>query len=477
MKQQIPFARKKRQIKFKLKLVRKYALALIVTLGMKQGLAQQVNFAAPVLDPFNIYHNFYFDSLYGNYNVQIYEQFIDIDNDEDLDLMFFDLNAMEENFYDRQKFYFQKNTVNENGKFGDTIKIGIDNFSISGMFNSNEHSLVDLDKDGDLDLYGKGTSVGYSHYDFLFVKENNSNLIDKIELGDISPDLDENIGGCNDTYSGCSTYFLTGDLDNDENEDILSIYQLRIDPSDGSDTTLFIFFKNNGALELNPFNERIYNPFNIESIASKFVGDSLLVRDIYLHDMNSDGYNDLILSYISSFNTNIKWHLEAFYADNLTGNFDGGRSQLITEDNFSGINRNSSNNFLFVDIDADGDVDIYKDTRFSQYLVSDTLYINNQLDTLYFIENLSPTTDIVNQEKLVYQLFPNPVIDQALLTFSNKKYEKATFELFNAYGQLVQVASTNEEQIVIDAKEQSPGFYTFRVTLGNEYTSGKLIIE
>ncbi|MEZ5024614.1 MAG: T9SS type A sorting domain-containing protein [Chitinophagales bacterium] len=457
--------------------MRKYALALMVTLGMKQGLAQQVNFAEPVLDPFNIYHNFYFDSLYGNYNVQIYEQFIDIDNDEDLDLMFFDLNAIEENFYDRQKFYCQKNTINENGKFGDTIKIEIDNYSKGRIFHYEDHSLVDLDKDGDLDLYGKGSSIGYSSYDHLVLYENNSSLIVEFELGDISPDLDENIGGCDGTYSGCYAAFTMGDLDNDMLIDIVTSYQYVYDYLDGSDTAYFMFFKNNGSSTLNPMEDRIYNPFNLESVISKFVGDSLFIYDLYIGDLNGDEYNDLVLSYLSRNDTSKIWYLEVFYADNLTGNFDGGRSQLITEDDFSGINRNSSNNFLFVDIDADGDVDIYKDTRFSQYLVSDTLYINNQLDTLYFIENLSPTTDIVNQEKLEYQLFPNPVIDQALLTFSNKKYEKATFELFNAYGQLVQLTTTNEEQIVIDAKEQSPGFYTFRITLGNEYTSGKLIID
>ncbi|MEZ5004173.1 MAG: hypothetical protein R2730_14170 [Chitinophagales bacterium] len=79
------FQRKKRQKAFRQKLLRNYMLAFLSMLSIKELKAQELPFAEPLIEPFNIFHigaNDSSETFSNNYF------FIDIDLDGDLDLFF-----------------------------------------------------------------------------------------------------------------------------------------------------------------------------------------------------------------------------------------------------------------------------------------------------------------------------------------------------------------------------------------------------
>ena len=83
----IRFGRIKRQKALRQKLMRHYLIALISLLSFKEIKAQELPFAEPIIEPFNIYQNGYGQNL-DTLTLQYF--FLDIDLDGLKDLFFID---------------------------------------------------------------------------------------------------------------------------------------------------------------------------------------------------------------------------------------------------------------------------------------------------------------------------------------------------------------------------------------------------
>jgi len=229
--------------------------------------------------------------------------FVDLDNDGDQDLVVGD-------DYEQIKYY-----INEDNLF--TEQLGEDNPFRDIRNTDLAPAFIDADEDGDLDLV-----VGTSRSGLLYYS--NENLVFTLESGDNSPfeTISENLN---------FTYPTFGDVDADGDIDLIV----------GERYGTIKYFTNDN----NIFTEEVgdNNPF---SEVSSFLPQPVLV------DFNADGNLDLVLPSQS----------EIEYFENNGDN--AFTERLDNENPFNDINslvnaRSSEKALGFIDIDTDGDLDLY----------------------------------------------------------------------------------------------------------------------
>ena len=75
-----------------------------------------------------------------------------------------------------------------------------------------------------------------------------------------------------------------------------------------------------------------------------------------------------------------------------------------------------------------------------------------------------------------FKVFPNPVIQQSVIYFSNDKKELFDFRIFNLRGKLVQQKYLKEAFVELTANEFPAGVYHYQLLLKNEIKySGKIV--
>ncbi len=190
---------------------------------------------------------------------------------------------------------------------------------------------VDIDNDGDLDLFiGHDTNSINSDYDALtfYVNNGSVNLPSFVRSFALPSDLGNLVDDFSNTQQNIAPAFV--DFDGDTDPDLVV----------GNAAGILRYFENTGSLGSPVFTERVgaSNPFNGFNLGGNSVPT--------FADIDNDGDKDAIVG--SQFN-----NIRLF--ENIGGTF-----TLVTgvNDPFDGVDVGNHSNPEFVDLDADGDLDV-----------------------------------------------------------------------------------------------------------------------
>lgn len=132
---------------------------------------------------------------------------------------------------------------------------------------------------------------------------------------------------------------------------------------------------------------------------------------------------------------------------------------------------------------------VYYPSNNNSYLCRDLEIVKeDSKDIMYFATDhgiYRYSNSLVNVDKITIQnecfwnLYPNPMIDKATLSFTNLKAEKFTFILQDIQGNYVRtISNITTNQVIINKDKLQKGLYIFQLrNEREEYASGKLIIN
>lgn len=329
------------------------AAMLLITMGGVQ--AQQ--FAAGVQNPFGL----------TNVGSNVRPSFGDIDNDGDYDLIVGNSSG---------DFYFFENTgTNQNPNFASAA---VDTFGLSTNAGYISPSLVDIDDDGDFDIF-------YSNYfgEKLYRPNLGTAANPSFSSQSSNPfNLSNNVNGYN---SYVTSAFV--DIDNDGDIDIL---EGNTSFSGGNPFDFFLFYENTGSATAPSFGASVEDTFNLSGVGQAtptFV------------DIDKDGDMDM---FTGSGNGSY------FYFEN-TGSATAPSFTAAVQDTFGLSDVGNGGAPVFVDIDNDGDMDMFTG-------------VSN--GTLYFFENLDSTVISsleIEQEQNLLSVYPNPVAEELTIEFPESR--------------------------------------------------------
>jgi hypothetical protein len=337
---------------------------------------------------------------------------------------------------------------------------------------------VDIDNDGDLDLFNAAYDTNSGYIDNLVFQENigsasSPNFDDSVinpfnfNLGSnymiISPlfaDIDndgdfdllatgyygtplffENIGTASapnfgtvqtSPFSLSFNYtFLTdiADLDNDGDFDLLGFQSVYNGPSN------FVYFENTGNATSPSFASPVSNPFGLTATSSYYFSFGAL------SDIDKDGDLDILRT--DYYTSNFFYHENTGTASSPSfANGNGTPSPFsLSTTNYLGFPR-------FADIDGDGDEDLFAGEYYGN-----TLFYENT--------GFANVDEIDNQNSL--SLFPNPTNDFLNISIKTKKeIEVLTIESID--GKVLRINTSNKEKLSIDVSDLKPGNYFLKAT-------------
>ena len=179
-------------------------------------------------------------------------------------------------------------------------------------------------------------------------------------------------------------------------------------------------------------------------------------------DINKDGYTDIILDHLESFTLMI----------NNNGKFEDQSYLLVNMENEFLVGAlGTSPKARFIDLDQDGDFDIY-----SQMVAFENMGIDS---TITQIDKSEQKICPVNFKLL--QNYPNPFNPITKINYIIPKTSFVTIEVYDILGKRI-VSLVKEEKapgiysIQFDGSKLSSGFYFYRIQAGNFTESKKLIL-
>ena len=314
-------------------------------------------FDPPVFNAFNL-------QAPGNYLNKV--DFVDIDNDGDLDMF-------TNGYYGVIRFQENIGTANV-PNFAPAVE---NPFGLDSVANGYTYScdLADIDGDGDMDLFLSG------YYGNITFFENIGTAI----APDFGP---QQVGPFN--MPGANGYLIMSDIVDIDGDGDLDLLGFQLDYNNGNG---FAFFENTGTPTTPSFAAPVLDTFNIDMSATTYYFDYADFADLDL-----DGDLDMIST--SYYGT------ELFYYENVgTATAPNFAPAVNSPFNISPITNSGyfyTISPTFADLDGDGDQDI---------LISE--YYNNIL----FYENIQYNLSIDQSDQVTdLQVFPNPTRD--ILRFS-----------------------------------------------------------
>jgi hypothetical protein len=325
---------------------------------MTAGEMQAQTFAAPVQNPFNLARiqtsPLNIGAAYGSIPT-----FVDIDNDGDYDI--FSAN----NVYNNDIVFFENTGTASVPSFAaqEFLPFGLDTTG----FVAYSTELVDIDGDGDFDLFGAyGNSISYSE------NTGTANIPDF----DGASQIPFGLTVLQSNYLHNSLEFA--DLDNDGDYDLLSAAVGR-----------FYYYENTGTATTPAFAAPAIDTFGLTGISI-----NIEVTDFHLLDWDNDGDLDLFSGSRSG----------SFYYYENTGTASAPDFAAPAIDTFGLTDITILNSYTYgstvsmVDIDNDGDLD----------LMSGEFYAN----FFYYRNDEIVATEEYLQKNITFNIYPNPVSEQ-----------------------------------------------------------------
>lgn len=380
----------------------------------------------------------------------------------------------------------------------------------SGQLGNKIPNLVDIDGDGDLDLFESfvNTNVNQS---VLFLYQKNLGTASNPEF-DIIPDQNVFNLGTDTILNPGTNDFDFADLDNDGDYDIL----ITDISSQGS---IFLFYENIGTTSNPIFDSPEINPFGLDSIENIFLLPTFV-------DLDNDGDFDIMCTtdygnflYYKNTGTSsnpsygspqpnpfglepLDYYTFLTFPDFADLDGDGDLDMIgynnynyestlvyrenigtVVTPNFSDEETNTPLDYTIpvgatgllecADLDNDGDVDVilnlYEVTP--NYDGAETLYFEN-------LGNMTSTSTIDNDLSMI--AFPNPTEDFLNVSgdvFVDSKY--INLDIYNSNGALIsqntQFNFGQKLNLTIDISHLNRGHYTIKLEIDNEYKAVSFI--
>jgi hypothetical protein len=332
--------------------------------------------------------------------------FIDLDNDGDLDM----LTGLQGGDFG----LFDNIGSNESPSFGD---IDLEPFLLGPVGSNATPFLIDLDNDGDYDVFSGSTS-GFIFFE-NFGDENMASFITEVQspYNIISP------------TGICRPYFV--DIDNDGDPDLFS----------GSTDGNIYYYEYSGTLGNPEFEPSVINAFGFSDVGIRSAPSFV--------DIDEDGDFD---AFVGEKNGDI------YYFENI-GNAEVAEFDLIGMNLFGISYMQDDAKPFFVDIDDDSDLD---------------LIVGGAVGDYYYFENLNTGLSVIEQLQLKILIYPNPASDRIFIENKNKM-QMDDILIYNQLGQQVFNQRFHDEQLDISSLEA--GIYIIEVIANNTKYREKLVIQ
>ena len=426
----------------------KYILGSLAFLfGLETNNIKAQSFSSPIINPFGITLN---SNISGENYYTGKAQFVDLDNDGDLDLLYetLDIDTSYYSYYSNNVFVFHENLgSNTSPQFSIPIKNPFNltspqNFSLYGSLLS--HNLIDLDNDGDYDLlasysgfyqnyiYGSYTYDQSAHTVFKYYENIGNASIPLFAAQQTNP-----FGLELDSVIGISDVV---DIDGDGDYDVIS--SIAVFGNQGYIQNQDMGFIENIGTSNNP---QFSNP-QVNLIGITFPTSYYPVMPSF-GDIDGDGDYDLLTTpYDDNGNSEYKF----LYQQNKGSSTNAIMSLqaqnpfgLSPDTSYAGIIINSE----IVDLDGDGDMDI----------VTSGFYGDNFL----FFENNNSSTSVFDKSNEV-SIFPNPA--KNILNIQTYK----SFDRIEIIDQLGKTIINKDFYKTLNISTLSKGMYTVNLYKGNE---------
>ena len=426
----------------------KYILGSLAFLfGLETNNIKAQSFSSPIINPFGITLN---SNITGENYYTGKAQFVDLDNDGDLDLLYetLDIDTSYYSYYSNNVFVYHENLgSNTSPQFSIPIKNPFNltspqNFSLYGSLLS--HNLIDLDNDGDYDLlasysgfyqnyiYGSYTYDQSAHTVFKYYENIGNPSIPLFAAQQTNP-----FGLELDSVIGISDVV---DIDGDGDYDVIS--SIAVFGNQGYIQNQDMGFIENIGTSNNP---QFSNP-QVNLIGISFPTSYYPVMPSF-GDIDGDGDYDLLTTpYDDNGNSEYKF----LYQQNKGSSTNAIMSLqaqnpfgLSPDTSYAGIIINSE----IVDLDGDGDMDI----------VTSGFYGDNFL----FFENNNSSTSVFDKSNDV-SIFPNPA--KNILNIQTYK----SFDRIEIIDQLGKTIINKDFYKIFNISTLSKGMYTINLYKGNE---------
>lgn len=381
-------------------------------------------------------------------------QLVDLDNDGDLDIF-----MAEEWEYGFAFYYYENEGTPSVPKFKSSVKrpFNIDETNVSADSDYNP-MFVDIDNDGDLDLFTTGTDYvsngkQESKYAGLLFFENEGTA----SAPSFKEPVFEGLTQTNDDdpkmyYSECVLMDADGDGDYDllsfnANEETYSFEDADYIISGGA----LEYFENTGTTTAHKFEWKSENPFGFTP--------SVINPAAASGDIDLDGDTDLLIF------QEVQGYGDVHYYENTGTSSSTTFATSVKNAPFS-ISLESSWGYMhpmFGDLDNDGDLDL----MVSAFDVQEG---DNGTSSFYYYENTAASTNtaLTEETQETSYIYPNPV-QNVLNIETEKSVEKV--EIFNVLGQVV--LSTNQDANTISVEKLPMGIYTVRVV----FSEGNYVLK
>ena len=346
---------------------------------------------------------------------------VDIDNDGVLDLFVVKVWALVYPCFSQRSLEFYKNKgTNEDPDFLPPVSYP---FGIPNSADINLLSFVDIDNDGDQDLFS--SSFCQANNKFVFIRNEDSGS---------GPDF----GGSPVEYNPFGLdpgdviipTLSFGDVNGDEKIDAII---------NGRTSQKFLYLENNGTKEDPQFNPWQENPFNLE-IGETAYGPVFSL----LEDWDCDGDLDIVNS-IWQFDINsylfVAYYFENKYEELETTSF--APAQLLP-DSIHFITKG--------DMDGDGDMDVMSNNNYFRNVTENDCVVGAREVPFFNVLNV----------------YPNPVTDNLILKFqTHPPFQDVNLSILDALGRPVWEDQTdllgNETTRQLDVSTLPNGLYTLRL--------------
>ncbi|MFL2573885.1 MAG: T9SS type A sorting domain-containing protein [Flavobacteriales bacterium] len=420
--------------------------------GINSNEVNAQSFVSPVINPFGLTLN----SNISGYNYYTGKaQFVDLDNDGDLDLLYetLDIDTSYYSYYSNNIFVYHENIgTSTNPQFSIGVKNPFNltspqNFSLYGSLLS--HNLIDLDNDGDYDLlatysgFYQNYSYGTYSYDqsahtvFKYYENIGNPTIPLFAAQQTNP-----FGLELDSVIGISDVV---DIDGDGDYDVIS--SIAVFGNQGYIQNQDMGFIENIGTSNNP---QFTSP-QVNLIGITFPSSYYPVMPSF-GDIDNDGDYDLITTpYEDNGSTQYKF----LYQQNK-GSATNAIMSLQAQNPF-GLSPDTSYAGIIIhselaDLDGDGDMDI----------VTSGFYGNNFL----FFENNNSSTNIGNLTKDNINIYPNPASE---IINIESEYQISYIEIVDYLGKII-IKTDNYKTLNIN--ELNNGMYSINI-----YTENKKITK
>lgn len=355
-----------------------------------------------------------------------------VDIDADGDLDLFSGGHV--NNYTSGIYFFQENIgTKESPLFGE---IKENPFELSKTEGSFYPAFADLDDDGDLDLIASSNIICFDYYLNVYYPKIGITYYENVGNSKEPVFKSLVVNPFNFTVPQESDFMFPelGDLDSDGDFDIL------VSDSDGAIT----YYENIGTKESPKFDQPISNPFGLELINYYSVS-------LKLYDLDNDGDLDVIKGQQLHNNYTELPETKLFYYEN---NGNASSPSFGTTDSIQLIGTlNGTAISTFGDLDADGDLDMIV-SQFQQ----PTLYYENKGDSSNPVFG-GMAVSIQEIKEFYVSIYPNPTKN----ILNIKSFDRIkNIEIINIKGQVIK--QINKAQQRISLNDLPSGTYLVKIT-------------